>query len=227
MCYRSEMTTLDCISASFEEWITAVFAHPVGHNAWYLDVDFLEPSPQTGVDYVTRLFNNPRPLEEYLDKQVAEGLQFIISNGCSNHMINIYDDSVPLDGRVSAIESIKTLFTEYLLAHCSSHLSHLDEPGASELNSICYMWWDTIPLYGRPTESGFNRLDATVLAVMEHCLALPSVACQESALHGLGHWHSAYPQEVERIIDGFSRTSQGARPELLRYAQSARSGCIN
>jgi hypothetical protein len=38
---------------------------------------------------------------------------------------------------------------------------------------------------------------------MATVLDLESLACTESALHGLGHWHRAYPERVEGLIDGF------------------------
>ena len=73
----------------------------------------------------------------------------------------------------------------------------------------------------RPSESGrrLSRSDGQTLALRHD-------ACRESALHGLGHWHRAYPAETERIIDDFLATNQGIREELLRYALAARSGCI-
>lgn len=61
---------------------------------------------------------------------------------------------------------------------------------------------------------------------MERTLQLDNIACQESALHGLGHWHSAYPKEVERIIDAFLQSNLNIRPELEQYAQSARIGMV-
>jgi len=61
---------------------------------------------------------------------------------------------------------------------------------------------------------------------MTNALALDSIACQESALHGLGHWHGAYPDEVEAIVDRFLAAHPTSRPELLTYARSARSGCV-
>jgi hypothetical protein len=38
---------------------------------------------------------------------------------------------------------------------------------------------------------------------MEHTLWLNSLACQESALHGLGHWQALYPEQVAGIVDHF------------------------
>ena len=61
---------------------------------------------------------------------------------------------------------------------------------------------------------------------MAEILALDSLACQESALHGLGHWQHAYPEEVQQIIDRFLNANKNLRPELAAYARSARTGCV-
>jgi hypothetical protein len=57
-------------------------------------------------------------------------------------------------------------------------------------------------------------------------LALPHDACRESALHGLGHWHHAYPDQTADIIDEFLARNEGIRDELRRYAMAARCGCV-
>jgi len=51
--------------------------------------------------------------------------------------------------------------------------------------------------------SGPRRLSDTALTATEHILGLASLACQESALHGLGHWQRQHASEVARIIDAF------------------------
>jgi hypothetical protein len=63
-------------------------------------------------------------------------------------------------------------------------------------------------------------------ATMKHILAMDSIACQESALHGLGHWHYLDGGAVETIVDAFIDSHPGARPELFRYARAARCGCV-
>jgi len=221
------MQSLDCRGASFEQWVKAVFAHPVTANEWYWDCDFYEPDDATSVAYMTKLFCQPELLEEYLDDQVNQGLYFLISNSCSNHIFALYNESVPLQKRVACIESFSDLFEKVFAVRCSAHLSHLDEAGVKPLNHVCYMWWDVIPLYGRPAEPAFTELDQAALRVMEKGLASASLACQESSLHGLGHWHMHYPQRTEQIIDGFLRKPVSRRSELTAYAQAARSGCVN
>src|SRR5262249_33104418 len=103
---------------------------------------------------------------------------------------------------------------------------HLDEPGVNPLNSPCYMWWDITPVPSGATDADQGPLTDACLSVMERTLALDSIACQENALHGLGHWHSHFPERVESIIDAFLTSDPNIRPELRKYALSARGGCV-
>ena len=81
------------------------------------------------------------------------------------------------------------------------------------------MFWDIIPLHGRPDGPAYAELDRSLLMVMTEILAMNSDACRESALHGLGHWQPSYPKEVEQIVDSFIAANPTIRPELLRYAE--------
>ena len=69
-------------------------------------------------------------------------------------------------------------------------------------------------------------VSGTALTTMEHILGLGSLACQESALHGLGHWQRQHASEVARIIDAFVLSHTELDPRLLAYANATRCGCI-
>jgi hypothetical protein len=88
------------------------------------------------------------------------------------------------------------------------------------------MWWDTFPSLGLAGDAGLSAMQAAALSAMEDILDIDSVACQESALHGLGHWNTVTPERVAGIIDAFLLRNPGARPELVTYARAARSGCV-
>ena len=104
-------------------------------------------------------------------------------------------------------------------------LARIDETHG-DLNAVCYMWWDIAPIGGPPADPDHDQLNRAALDVMTDAIALDAIACQESALHGLGHWHGTYPGEVETIVDRFVASHAAARPELLAYARSARTGCV-
>jgi hypothetical protein len=54
---------------------------------------------------------------------------------------------------------------------------------------------------------------------------LPSIACQESALHGLAHWHYAYEERVEAAVSDFLRR-EDLPPVLRTYAEKAMFGDV-
>src|SRR5947209_13690200 len=55
---------------------------------------------------------------------------------------------------------------------------------------------------------------------------LSAIACQESSLHGLGHWQRWFKINVEKAIDDFLACSPHLDPRLATYARSARCGCV-
>jgi hypothetical protein len=216
-------------TTTFADWLRQVFDRPVMNPAWYWDCEAntAEPPPPDCVAYLTRLFEEPElVLAPYSDAQIDQGLWYLVSNSCSDHMFSLIEPEVAWPQRCRGIRSIAALF-ERLFAHrCSDHLSHLDEAGARPLNGVCYMWWDIFPAYGRPLNPPYAQVDAELLAVMRRVLALDSLACRESALHGLGHWHKYYPEVVELAIDEFLARAGDLRQELREYAECARLGYV-
>ena len=216
---------------TFEEWLRHVFDHPVSdlNNAWYWDIDrdWWEEDSATTLEFMTRLFEHAAELlQPYSDAQLNQGLWFLASNACSSHMFALMNESLPWSARRRCILSIHQLYEQCFARRCSSHLSHIDEPGANPLNMVCYMWWDIIPLYGKPDDPAHSEMDEAILQVMESTLQLDSIACRESALHGLGHWQHAYPERVGQIIDRFSMRQPDLPEKLRTYMQNAYVGYV-
>ena len=216
---------------SFEEWLIYVFDRPVDESRleWYWDpeADWWRGSNAQIIEFVTRAFEDAGTLfEPYSDAQLKQGLWFIASNGCSDYMFALLDLGGPWSARQRCVRSMQNLFEECFAKRCTPHLSHLDESGASPLNAVCYMWWDILPVAAQPDNLDQTGLDREILKVMESTLGLDSVACQESALHGLGHWQRSYPRQVTEIINSFLQGQQGLREELQTYAISASGGCV-
>ena len=225
------MTGRRLTELSFEDWIEHVFSHevPKYQAQWYFDADadWWDGPPALTISYITRLFSDPDPpLAYFADSQIAQGLTYIIDNGAGDQMSALSQVSVPLGDRLACVESISDLFAKLFGPHCTPHLSHLDEPGSGDLNGVCYMWWDVFPFAPVFEGPDFREIEKAALGVMEKSLKLESPACQESALHGLGHWLKADPGRVEAIIDRFLKENPELRPELAAYARGARSGCV-
>ncbi len=84
------------------------------------------------------------------------------------------------------------------------------------------MWWDVLPIHGRPDLPERTEFDSEVLLVLQRLLTIPHDACRESALHGLGHWSIYYPN-VADTIDEFLSHCPDMRHELVAYAKSAKT----
>jgi len=218
---------------SFEEWLLYVFDHPVDEmkNAWYWDMDREwwdeAENPAETVQFLTQTFENAGVLlEPYSDAQLNQGLWFLVSNACSNHMFALMDESVSWPERQRCISSIHQLYEQCFAKRCSSHLSHVDEPGANPLNLVCYMWWDLMPISGMPDNPTHREMDEAILQVMDSTLQLDSIPCRESALHGLGHWQPQYPERVGKIIDKFSMSQPELPAKLRAYMINAYTGYV-
>jgi len=153
-------------------------------------------------------------------------LWYLASNACSSHMFALLDESVPWPQRQRCLRSMVALYEQIFNARCTPALGHLDEQPANPLNRVCYMWWDILPVAGRADVPARRAFDDECLQVMAATLALPNEACQESALHGLGHWASNYPQPVAAITQAYLERGATIRAPLKLYAQAALGGCV-
>ncbi len=217
---------------TFEAWVKWVFDRPVTKPEWWWDDyesewwDWMEKCPSQVVDFMTRLFEQPKQhLWEYSDEQLAQGLWFIASGACSDHMRALKAQSVPLEARCRCVRSFYNLFAELFAARCQPCLSHST---SNPLNGVCFMWWEFV---WEPSLGYELALHKECLAVMREILmTIPNEACMESALHGLGHWRLDGPNEVTEIVDeiigGFLRTHPDISPELRDYAECARRGSV-
>lgn len=217
---------------TYDDWIEHVFGHavPFHGQAWYNDLesDQWSPTPQQAVDYLLRLFAAPEALlQSFALGQIAQGFYYLIDSGAGGFATCFNDDTVPSDRRARGIRAMTTVFAKLFEPICTPTLSHLDEPGAGALNQVCYMWWDIMPIGAAVKPAYADPINEACLAVMRETLALTNPACQESALHGLGHWAFAYPEFTAAAIDAYLAANPTLRPELARYALAARSGCVN
>jgi hypothetical protein len=209
----------------FAEWVQYLFDNPPDYR-WFDRITAWDDLPSAVlVDYLTRLFTAAGTvLAPFSDAQINQTLWFLVGEG-SDGAAALFDAAVPWAERRTCLEATLALFTGCFLPRCTPALSHRDE-SASALNSICYMWWDLFPTWGAPEDPRRAELDALVLSLLERILDLPSDACRESALHGLGHWMSHYPERVVGIVDAWLRRQPGLRPALRTYALAARCGCV-
>lgn len=225
------MTGRRLTDLSYEDWIEHVFSHEVRkyQAQWYFDADadWWDGPAALTISHMTRFFADPEPpLTYFADSQIAQGLNYLIDSGASGQLLALSEVSVPLEARLACVRAIENLFVKLFAARCRPHLSHLDEAGSGPLNGICYMWWDIYPFAPGAEGPDLRAFEEAVVTVMERSLQIPSPACQESALHGLGHWLRADADRITVIIDRFLDDNPDLRPALRAYAHSARSGCV-
>ncbi len=177
-------------------------------------------------EFYTQFFAAPgRWTARYGDRDLVTGLNRLLNGSHTNDLYSLFDASRLRDHQIAVLEGIKALYSDVFLPRCNNdRLGHLNEPG-SALDGFCYMFWDACALDSVAMRSGL--LDYA-LAAMRHGLSLPSAACQESALHGLGHGVCLYGEQPHRIIkDYMQRPDEAfARPELKAYAEQALTGDI-
>jgi hypothetical protein len=216
------------MSRTLADWVGYVFDRPVEDPAWHwsLDAPYWELAPTRAAELIAETFERAgQLLPAFSDAQLNQGLWFVLSNGCSDYMFCASDETVAWPLRKRLLWSFVPLFRDVMAIRCTPVLSHLDEPGATPLNSACYMCWDLIPIGSAPEAPGAVVLHEEIVLVLGELLRIPHDACRESALHGLGHW-SMFTPKAGAVIEQFLHGSQSLRPELLAYARSARTGCI-
>ena len=216
---------------TYEDWLEHAFGREVRiqQAAWFFDqdCDWWDPEPAVAVAYLTRLFEHPEPaLRWYSDSQIAQGLTYLVSTSASGDNGWFYSTDVPIKDRVRCVEAVASLFAQLFVPRCTPHLSHLSETEAGSLNGVCYMWWDGFPCLALARDPNLPMMQETALRTMARILGFKSLACQESALHGLGHWQRDHDRQVSAIIDDFLAANPEIDTRLVSYANSARCGCV-
>jgi hypothetical protein len=221
---------------SFQQWAGHVFNHPVIEPQWWfhLDDEYGEQwnalaNPGTTLAYLTRLFRTPAFLiARYTRRQIDQGLSYVVSNLCSDHMSLLTETALPWADRVACVEAMCTLYSELMAPVYGNDLGHLVQATdvTERATFACYMWWHVIPLQGGLDHPDRERINAAVLHVFEETLKLTAEACVESVLHGLGHWRLYVPDRTEPIVRRFLASRQDISAALREYAERAAVGAI-
>ena len=213
-------------TATLEQWVEAVFDHPVGKPEWYWNNDFDERWGELGlsdsvtVEYMTRLFSTPNCLKAYSLEQVAQAIWFLIGESSPAQPAHaLLKSDVPLPKRTDCVDAMTNFFRAFVGPASHGAADEWKNP----FHVACYMWWDIFPTYGGPN-AGEPALHGACLDAMMSILTIPSELCQLSALHGLNHWHLHHAERVESIVDTFLRKESGVTRRMSEYAEMARCG---
>ncbi len=206
---------------SFEDWVLYLIEDPY-------EVDW-EIDPTNTVEQMGQLFRSSGKLIQTYTADALNTMFWCLLGELGPPNL-LFREDIPLQARINCITAIEHVFTDLFAKNCTEKLSYLlkdPDPEMSPLNSICYMWWDLFPSWGAPDQPHLQKIDEAILEVMAKTLQIPHIACQESAIHGLGHWHLNCASKTEPIIDQFLATATNSPTDLLNYAKYARQGCVN
>ncbi|MBX9689879.1 MAG: hypothetical protein K2X27_24425 [Candidatus Obscuribacterales bacterium] len=213
-----ESRFLKASTLSFDEWVDFIAAD-MSEIDWFSDQEDL-------LNKLNLFFHSGQAL---LDRFGQEDLNKLLWSflGESGLLQALFNEKLELKKRIDCIRAIKTFYQDLFEKNCADLMSNgLKEfsPEHKPLNSICYMWWDIFPSWGG-SEKSEQSINKTILSLLSELLTIKHLACQESALHGLGHWHLHHGAAVEKIIDKFLESKMNE--QLKQYALAARSGCVN
>ncbi|CAA7623628.1 hypothetical protein [Magnetospirillum sp. UT-4] len=199
----------------FDEWITQVFAAATAAGPGVEE----DAEPARALGHLTRLWERPEVLtDRFSADDIGRMLWFLVDPSCSSHGLTLGDESLPWLDRSRAIRAIAPLYNNLLARQCQPELSHGKASPVSEINMVCYMFWDICPLAPQGAEGAATEHDETCLTVLASILAIPHPACQEGALHGLGHWAEVFPKRVAAIVDEFLYRTEGVSDMVRPYA---------
>jgi hypothetical protein len=228
-------------AVTFEEWVKWAFDHPVAaetKDKWWRGMPdddeygrLLDRPPQRALRFVTTLFESPLAyLSSYSDAQIDQGLNFIVFRACSNHFEGLMDRDINLGLRTRCIRSLENLSRELFAPRCSDNVRIYTNP----LNHMCDMLWDLIVHDANTAELNpdgtfrivrYSEIDKEILETLARILAIPSIACQQSALHGLGHL-VRYANLGANVIQHYLDDHANLRDDLRKYAQKAQVGSV-
>ncbi|MBK0397934.1 hypothetical protein H0I76_01925 [Limibaculum sp. M0105] len=211
-----------------DEWLMAILTRPATVDDYFFtpDIDPPHATEAEFADHLAWLLDAPGAhMAPYDDLSVAAGLRWIFDSSEPLMFRCIGAPGVTQDTRIAIAAGLVPLFSEVIAPRCPQSLGHRSEDGGP-LALTAYMFFDLIWIDppGFPAEA--EALDAAMIEAMGAILALPHAACQEAALHGLGHWHDRAPGRASALIDDYLAGDRAARPELVVYARAARTGCV-
>lgn len=182
--------------------------------------------PRLSLELTSRLFEDVANIATPYDNlQLKNGLWQLVSE-ITSPLYVLRDGTIEWTIREKCIQAIYTVCNDLFAKRCDAYLSSKTREENNPLNTICYMWWDTFPIYGQPENPESAALDNAILVLFEKILTIKAVATQESTLHGLGHWQPYYPLQVKRIVTAFLDQSASLQPGLREYAERAIVGAV-
>ncbi len=211
---------------TYDEFVEFLFNRADDRKEWYFAEDFVQPEFEADVqiDFATRVFTDAEQLaRKYTESQFCLGLNYLINPACSSFCYSFVDTSVEEVKRVSVVDSMYAVFKGVFNEKCTELSSEKGAVGPAYFQLSMLHVVGRVSRHGTPHNVDLESTDRAILITLEKIMSLDSLGCKESALHGLGHWYSARPEFVERVID---RNSAQIPMALREYSKNAREGRV-
>jgi hypothetical protein len=188
----------------YPQFLDFLFDRPIVDDAKEYDlfrggIDcFVASNPASAVAHVRTMCRNFLEVSKgYSYEELNQGLWAVFGAAISCEQY-LFDSTVDLGLRLDCIESMYMPFRD-VVAH-----STMDKYG-----SFYFMWWDTIlhtfwlsQISAQPFSVDTKQIHETMYQTLLKILALDNLACQWSALHGLGHLnHPLVRETVQNYLD--------------------------
>lgn len=204
---------------SFDEWIKFIFDHAVIDDiksAWYFDKQLDEfwdewtigekGNLKKQVEYAIQLFQDPMfLLKKFSPAQINQGFWFLLSGATGFGLADlIWKTELPWALReqciLSMVKPFQSIFVEI-----------------PEQDS-CNMWWDLLRNF---SETRDMKVPDAMFQALTEILQSAVLACQVSALHGLGHIEHAGKRQV---IEDYLQHTHNLDNDIREYALLAIQG---
>lgn len=211
---------MDLRSATYDQFVSLVFDHDpedeVADKWYWKNPTDVQIEPRRAVEYLTNVFLGGQDLlASYTDRQITEGLGYLLGAGASEFRDQLWNADVPWQERQRCIAAIPKIYADVL------------ERDSDAAASCAYMLWDWI-VYDYSCgnrDPASNNEDARVQDAMFEALRLllesnhPNT--QIGAVHGLGHLSH---RDSARTIQKFLASDRPADERVRKYAAQVLEG---
>ncbi len=185
--------------------------------------------PENELVSLTDYFSNSEFwLRTYSTDEYARAVWHLAGTASYDFFRPVFDPAIEWSIREAAILAVTPLFENFFTKYCTPKCSHGTVraiPGEN-INLICYMFWDICPLHPDMCDDQDHAYTDSCFDVLARILAIDHVACQEAALHGLGHWAHRHGDRSAAIINRALRAPRPVPEVLESYARRAMVGDV-
>jgi len=189
------------------EFTKYLFERPTDGLEWYFRDEHEDPSvaKELLVELVAGVFMQAASIgSQFSERQVCMGLRYLVNPSSGPIAYRYLDASIDFEVRKWAIASMRFVFSDLFAQKLEGNGAYREHGGLPlSYGETCYMWWDMFPRHGIPRRADMEDVDSVICQTIGSVLEVDVLACQESALHGLGHWFSSRPDEVETAVKSF------------------------